>query len=150
VTLARIVLIVALLVPGVASAQDSRSPVVLMTQHFAFYSDLANNVNDALAAASGARRAKQPELFASGPEKTCLDGLPSADRERWERAVAYYTDSKATGFQIVLLRFKLAGLQQRFGMDDKANLQYLDEIAAVREGAPRPHISRAGGPRRTR
>jgi hypothetical protein len=135
VTLTRLVVISMLVVPGVASAQNPQSSLVLTTKHFAFHSDLATNVNDALASAAGARRAKQPEPFASGREKVCLDGLPSAERERWERAVAYYTDSKATNFQIVLLRFKLAGLPQRYGMDDKSNLQYLDEITAVREAA---------------
>ena len=139
-TITRIVLIAMLVVPGVASAQGPPSSLVLTTRHFAFHSDLPTNVNDALVAAAGARRTKQPEPFASGPEKTCLDGLPSAERERWERAIAYYTDSKATNFQIVLLRFKLAGLRQRNGMDDTANLQYLDEITAVREAATPAYI----------
>jgi hypothetical protein len=40
----------------------------------------------------------------------------------------------------VLLRFKLAGLPQRYGMDDKANLQYLDEIAVVREAATPAYV----------
>jgi len=141
VTRAWLVVIVTLLAPGVAAAQDSRSSLVLTTKHFAFYSDLSNNVNDALVSAAGARRAKRPEPFASGPERACLDGLPSAERERWERAVEYYTDSKATNFQIVLLRFKLAGLSQRYGMDDKANLQYLDEITAVREAATPAYVT---------
>jgi hypothetical protein len=129
-----------LVVPGLASAQNPQSSLVLTTKHFAFHSDLANNVNDALANIAGARRAKNPEPFASGPEKACLDGLPAAERERWERAVAYYTDSKATGFQIVLLRFKLAGIPQRYGIDDKANVQYLDEITAVREAATPAYV----------
>ena len=138
--LARVILIAALLVPGAASAQNPQSSFVLTTKYFAFHSDLPTNVNDTLVTAAGARRAKQPEPFASGPEKVCLDALPSIERERWERAVAYYTDSKATNFQIVLLRFKLAGLQQRYGMDDKSNLQYLDEITAVREAATAAYV----------
>jgi hypothetical protein len=141
VTITRIALAAMLVVPGVASAQNPQSSLVLTTKHFAFHSDLPNNVNDALVAAAGARRAKQPEPFASGPEKACLDGLPSAEREQWERAVAYYTDSKATNFQIILLRFKLAGLPQRYGMDDKANLQYLDEITAAREAATPAYVT---------
>lgn len=139
--LAGVILIAALLVPGVAVAQNAPSSLVLTTKYFGFHSDLPTNVNDALVAAAGARRAKQPEPFASGPEKVCLDGLPSVERERWERAVSYYTDSKATNFQIVLLRFKLAGLPQRNGMDDKSNLQYLDEITAVREAATPAYVN---------
>ena len=139
-TLTRIGLVAILVVPAVASAQNPQSSLVLTTKHFAFHSDLANNVNDTLANIAGARRAKQPEPFASGPEKACLDGLPAAERERWERAVAYYTNSKATSFQIVLLRFKLAGLPQQYGMDDTSNRQYLDEITAVREAATPAYV----------
>jgi hypothetical protein len=139
-SLPRVALVAMLVVPGVASAQNPPSTLVLTTKYFAFHSDLATNVNDVLVMAAGARRAKQPEPFASGPEKACLDGLPSAERERWERAVAYYAESNATNFQIVLLRFKLAGLPQRYGMDDKANLQYLDEITSIREAATPAYV----------
>ena len=52
VTITRIVLIATVLVPSVASAQDSRSSVVLTTKHFAFHSDLATNVHDALIVAA--------------------------------------------------------------------------------------------------
>lgn len=139
-TIVRLVVAAILVLPCLAAAQNSPSSLVLTTKHFAFHSDLPTNVNDALIAAAGARRAKQPEPLTSGPEKACLDGLPSAERERWERAIAYYTDSKATNFQIVLLRFKLAGLPQRYGMDDTANQQYLDEITAVREAATPAYV----------
>lgn len=139
-TITRLALVAALLSPAVASAQNPPSSLVLTTKYFAFHSDVPNNVNDALVAAAGARRAKQPEPFASEPEKACFDGLPSAEREQWERGVAYYTESKATNFQVVLLRFKLAGLAQRYGMDDTSNLQYLDEIAAILEGATPAYV----------
>ena len=52
VTITRIVLIATVLVPTVASAQDSRSSVVLTTKHFAFHSDFATNVHDALIVAA--------------------------------------------------------------------------------------------------
>jgi hypothetical protein len=45
---------------------------VLTTKHFAFYSDLATTVNDALVAAASARLSKQAEPFAEGPAKACL------------------------------------------------------------------------------
>jgi hypothetical protein len=140
VTVTRLVLVAALLLPTVAAAQNPPSSMVLTTKYFAFHSDLPNNVNDALVAAASARRAKRPDPFASGSEKACIDGLPSAEREQWERAVVYYTESKATNFQIVLLRFKLAGLPQRYGMDDTSNLQYLEEIAAVIEAATPAYV----------
>lgn len=140
-TVTRLALVAALLLfPAVASAQNPQSSLVLTTKYFAFHSDLPNNVNDALVTVASARRGKRPEPFASGPEKACIDGLPSAERQQWERSVAYYLESKATNFQIVLLRFKLAGLPQRYGMDDTSNLQYLDEITAVIEAATPAYV----------
>ena len=70
-TITRIVLIATVLVPSVASAQNSRSSVVLTTKHSAFHSDLATNVHDALIVAATSRRAKRPEAFAAGAEKAC-------------------------------------------------------------------------------
>jgi hypothetical protein len=131
----RRLLVAMLLVPGIAAAQNTRSNAILTTTHFAFYSDLATNVNDALIASAVARRAREPELFIAGPEKACFDGLAAADRDGWTRAVAYYTEGKSTGFQRVLLRLQLAGLAQRSGMDDPANRQYLEEVAAMRNAA---------------
>jgi hypothetical protein len=86
-TTAQIIINAALLASAVASAQGSRTSVVLTTQHFAFHSDLPTNAHDALIVAATARRAKQPELFAAGAEKACFDGLPTADRSQWGRAV---------------------------------------------------------------
>ena len=130
-----VVLIATLALPGVVAAQTPPPAALLTTKHFAFYSDLATNVNDALVTAASARLQKRPEPFASGPETTCIDGLAMPERAAWERAVTYYTESKSTGFQRVLLRLKLAGYAQRYGMDDAANLKYLEEIAAIREAA---------------
>ncbi|PYR36620.1 MAG: hypothetical protein DMF90_09435 [Acidobacteria bacterium] len=111
-TIARIVLITMLLASSTASAQD-RSSVVLTTKHFAFHSDIATNVHDALITAATARRAKQPELFATGAEKACFDGLPAAHRSQWARAVDYYTAGKSTNLQRLLMRFDLAGFLRR-------------------------------------
>jgi hypothetical protein len=134
VTITRIALIATLLVPGVASAQDPPSSLVLTTTHFTFHSDLATNVHDALIDATTARRAKQPELFASGVEKTCFDRLPAADRDAWTRGVEYYDASKSTNFQRLLMRLNFAGLLARTA-GDAATWQLLDEVAGMRDGA---------------
>ena len=134
-TLARVILIAALLVPGVASAQKPESSLVLATKHFAFHSDLATNVNDALVAAGGARVSKQPEPFASGPVKTCLDGLPAADQDAWTRGVDYFASSTSTNFQRVMLRLVLAGLVQRNDVSDATIRTFLAEVTAIREAA---------------
>jgi hypothetical protein len=130
----RIVLIATLLASSAASAQD-RSSGVLTTKHFAFHSDLATNVHDALITAGTARRAKQPEPFTAGAEKACFEGLSGTDRSQWTRAVDYYTAGKSTTFQRLLMRFDLAGFPRRDEPGDAATWQLLDEIAAIRIGA---------------
>src|SRR5262245_13774073 len=72
-----------------ASAAGTRTPA-LTTQHFAFHSDFATNLNDALIAAGLARGKKQPELFRSGGEQACFDALPAPVRAGWDSAVDYY------------------------------------------------------------
>jgi hypothetical protein len=135
VTMARIVIIATLLASSVASAQDSRSSVVLTTKHFVFHSDIATNVHDALIVAATSQRAKQSEAFAAGAEKACFDGLPAADRSQWARAVDYYAAGKSTNFQRLLMRLDLAGLLRRDGPGDAATWQLLDEVAAIRMAA---------------
>jgi hypothetical protein len=131
----RVVLLATLAAPSVAAAQGPSSSLVFTTKHFTFHSDLATNVHDALIAAAGARRAKEPELFAASPEKTCFDGLPAVERGQWARAVDYYTEGKSTSFQRVMMRLELAGLVQRDAVSDAANRQLLAEVAVIRDGA---------------
>ena len=67
------------------------------TPYFAFYSDFAINLNDALIAVGVARRAKRTELFQSGAETLCFDALPAADAwlggraKRWLQIVSQKT-----------------------------------------------------------
>ena len=75
-----------------------------VTTQFAFYSDLATNLNDALIVAANARRAKQPEPFSAGTEKACFDGLPARIRAGWTRAADYYFEGKSSQMQRLLLR----------------------------------------------
>jgi hypothetical protein len=76
--------------PG--SAQTERPGAVVTTPHFAFFSDLAANLNDALIAAGRARRFKRQVLFETGPEKACFDKLTAAERAGWTRAVDYFAE----------------------------------------------------------
>jgi hypothetical protein len=81
-----------LAIPGSGLAQPERPPAVVTTPHFAFFSDVAANLNDALIAAGRAQRAKAQELFQAGTEKACFDKLPAAERAGWARAVDYYAE----------------------------------------------------------
>ena len=78
--------------PGASLAQPDRPRAVVTTPHFAFFSDPAANLNDALIAAGRARRAKSQELFHMGPEKACFDRLTAAERAGWARAVDYFAE----------------------------------------------------------
>ena len=121
--------------PAIGAAQTAAPGALLTTTHFAFYSDLATNVNDALIAAVGARRAMQPELFRAGPEQACFDALPASARDGWTRGVGYYVEGKSTGLQRLLLRLELAGLVPRDAITDTVNRGYLEEVAAIRAAA---------------
>jgi len=128
-------LIAILAIPALMTAQTVSGPLVLTTPHFAFYSDLATNVHDALIAAATARRSKQPELFTAGDQKACFDEIAASDRDGWVRAVEYYTAGRSTRVQRVLQRLELAGLVRRAGLSDAADRQFLEEWAAVRDAA---------------
>jgi len=128
-------LIAIIAAPALQTGQTPGGSLVLTTSHFVFYSDLATNAHDALITTATARRANQPELFTSGVQKACFDGLSAADRDGWVRAVVYYTAGASTRFQRVLQRLELAGLVQRDALSDTSNRQFLAEAAAVREAA---------------
>lgn len=80
-----------LTLPAGAAAPAPAEPV-LETPHFAFYSDFANNLDDALVFAAAARHGDAPELFRSGPEAECFGARPAAERAAWDRAVDYYAE----------------------------------------------------------
>jgi len=119
-----IVVLAALLVllPADGFAQPAQAPAVATTPHFAFFSDLAVNLNDALTAAGRARRAKSQELFDSGTEKACFDRLTAAERAGWARAVDYFAEI-VTPFDVnareqILFRIELmAGTEWATGDD---------------------------------
>jgi hypothetical protein len=72
-------------------AQDDRSAPLAATPHFAFHSDIATNLNDALVVAGSARNDDKPELFHAGSEEgACFAELPPSVRAGWDLAVDYY------------------------------------------------------------
>ena len=81
-----------LALPGASLGQPLTSQPVATTPHFAFFSDLAANLNDSLIAAGRARRARSQELFQAGAEKSCFDKLTPAERAGWARAVEYFAE----------------------------------------------------------
>ena len=106
---------VMVIAPSAGLAQTpGRAAAVATTSHFAFYSDFATNLNDAVIAAGAARRAKKPELFHWGAETACFDGLPTAERAAWNRVVDYYAEivspAQYTAPVQALPRLELAGI----------------------------------------
>jgi hypothetical protein len=128
-----------LIVPGAGSGQAPGRAAVATTRQFSLYSDFATNLNDALIAAGIARRAKKPELFQSGSEKACFDGLPAAERVAWNRAVDYYTDTVApveyVNREQFLARLELAGVVKKEALTDAADRRLLEIMGAFRAAA---------------
>lgn len=108
--------LLALLGSTLAHAQSVDGSLIATTTHFAFYSDPATNLNDALIAAATARRGKQPELFRQAPEQTCFEQLPRTEQAAWNRAVDYYMDviapARFSDRERVVMRLDLAGIAQ--------------------------------------
>lgn len=136
---ARIALTLALLaVPPTGPAGAEEGGPVLTTPHFAFHSDLATNLNDALIAAGAARNDGEPELFHAGAEAPCFAELPPSLRSAWDRAVDWYAEivSPADSFarQQYLLRLDLAGVGEEVE-DDLRTRRYLDIARGFRAAA---------------
>jgi hypothetical protein len=124
-------------VPNAALAKSEERVAVATTPHFAFHSDFATNLNDALIAAGVARKRGEPELFHSGAEEACFGELPPSVRSAWDRAVDWYAEivSPANSFarQQYLLRMDLAGYDDQVGDDDAR--RYVDIARAFRAAA---------------
>jgi hypothetical protein len=113
-------------------AAHERTPVAT-TPHFAFYSDFATNLNDALIAAGLARKRAEPELFHAGAEVACFGELPPSARAGWERAVDYYAEIISPGRfddrPQFLVRMHLAGFDEET-RDDPGAGQFNDLAGA--------------------
>lgn len=118
------------------AAAGEREPVAT-TPHFAFYSDFATNVNDALIAAGLARSKGQPEPLRAGEPASCFDALRSSARAGWDRAVDYYAEIVSPAdfldHRQVLLRLHLAGDALR--PDDAGSRQYVAIADGMRAAA---------------
>jgi len=108
------------------------------TPHFAFYSDFATNLNDALIAAGLARKKGKAELFHDGnAEAACFDKLPATVKAGWEGALGYYAEiispADWTDSRQHLVRVGLAGFDEE--LKDPADRQYVDLVAGLRAAA---------------
>jgi hypothetical protein len=126
-----------LLAPEIGLAQTTRTPVAT-TQHFAFHSDFATNLHDALITAGNARRRKRPELF-QGDEKACFDALPAAERAAWSSGVDYYAaivvPSGFNGREQLFMRFWLAGIARLSDYRTDADRRFVEITEAMRSAA---------------
>lgn len=116
-----LVFLLSVAAPCVARGQIAPSHgdagLVATTSHFAFHSDFATNLNDALIAAGTARNRVAAELFHDGgAEEACLADLPPSARAGWNLAVDWYAEivssSSWMGRPQYLIRMHLAGLEE--------------------------------------
>lgn len=105
-----------LAIPATSLGADATSAPVATTEHFAFHSDLATNLNDALVVAGTARNEGEPEPLGSGAEAECFAELPAPERLGWNLAVDFYAEVVSPGGWSdrpqFLLRLDLAGLAE--------------------------------------
>jgi len=116
-----LVLLLTAAAPGMARGQQapgSQDPgLVVTTSHFAFHSDFATNLNDALIAAGTARNREAAELFhEGGAEEACFAELAPSARAGWNLAVDWYAEIVSStswlGRQQFVIRMHLAGLEE--------------------------------------
>ena len=117
VVVLRVCLALGLVTVTMAPSAHAWPVPVATTTHFAFHSDFATNLNDALLEAGRARNDERPELFTVEPERSCFEALAPSEQRGWHHAVGYYADVISTGrwsgrLQVVL-RMALSGVEQR-------------------------------------
>jgi hypothetical protein len=138
-TIAIVLTTATLTAPSAGMAQAPDRAAVATTPHFAFYSDFATNLNDAVIAAGAARRAKKAELFQSASEKACFDELSAAERAAWNRVVDYYAEvvsSAQHNAPVQLLpRLELAGVVKKEALTDISERRFLDITSGLRAAA---------------
>ena len=114
---------ITLFTAGASLAGEPEKPaVVATTPHFAFHSEFATNLNDALLEAGRARNKDRPELFHTGSDESCFSELPRHLRAAWDHAVDYYAEiissEKWTQRQQFLIRLNLSGVEERDDPND--------------------------------
>jgi hypothetical protein len=75
-----------------APAAHGASGPAATTPHFAFFSDLETNLQDALVTDGLARAKGRTEGFQEDAAQECFAALPAQLRAAWDRAVDYYRD----------------------------------------------------------
>ncbi|MEE8522716.1 MAG: hypothetical protein V3T72_02195 [Thermoanaerobaculia bacterium] len=127
-----------LLLPGTNLGAAEGSDPVLVTPHFAFYSDLATNLNDALLVAGSARNADRPELFHTGEGKDCFEALAPSARLGWNLSVDWYAEIVSPADwndrRLRLIRVDLAGAGDYLESDERAQ-RYLGIAHAFQAAA---------------
>lgn len=123
--------------PDASLGQVHQRTPAATTPHFAFHSDFATNLNDALITAGTARNDSEPELFHSGAEESCFGELPRSARAAWDRAVDYYAEiispAEWSGRQQYLLRMHLAGFDEQ--LKDARARQFVEIARSFRAAA---------------
>lgn len=134
---ALIILLLATLPAAATALAGTRGEQPVATApRFAFHSDFATNLNDALIAGGVARNFTRPGRFDSGPDKACFDELPASVRAGWSTAVAYYAEIVSptdwNDRAQYLLRMDLAGLDEQIDEDgDRRFTRMLERVRAV-------------------
>lgn len=130
--LMRYVALIALIV--CSSHLQAREPVAV-TEHFAFYSDLETNLNDALITAGVARNRGRSELFTAGKERSCFEALAPPVQAAWRLAVSYYAEiispHEFNDRRQYLVRLSLAGIDN----EEAAAREFLGVAASFRRAA---------------
>ena len=121
-----------------AAASGSTDPV-LVTEHFAFFSDFETNLNDALITAADNRAQRRDELFHAGADQSCFQGLTEAERVAWDRAVDYYREVVVSGGagrgSQMLVRLELAAIVGDGQWDEPTEERLIQVTRAVRAAA---------------
>ena len=112
-------LVLAAWTSAAAQASEPAAVPVVATPRFAFHSDFAVNLHDALLEAGRDRNFQRPALFEEGGEAACFAELPDFVRAAWTQAVGYYAEvvssTSWTQQQQYVNRLELVGLGHLVG-----------------------------------
>lgn len=113
--------------PGAIADWSERSPVAT-TPHFAFFSDPATNLHDALMQAGRDRKFGRTALFEGGEEQSCFEALAPSAQAGWKLAVDYYAEiispASFNERRQYLLRMHLAGFDDQ--LQESRTQRYLN------------------------
>ncbi len=107
-----------------------------MTPHFAFHSDFATNLHDALLEAGRDRNFDRPGLFETGEEVACFAELALSARSGWNHAVDYYAEiissERWNQRQQYGIRMDLIGVEE---VDESRDMRFVGIAQGFREAA---------------